>query len=77
MNEPLKKANVKYIAPIEESELAVRICEARNGLKRPLGATATQALDGMDPEARDAWRRAAKAAMEYWRECIAAANRTN
>lgn len=72
-----QKVKAKYVAPIEEAELAVRICEAVNGLKRPPGSTAFQALAGMEPEDRAAYRRGAMAVMEYWRECIEGANRTS
>jgi hypothetical protein len=70
-----RKVEAKYIAPIEEAELAVRLAEARCGLRRPTGSTALQALDAMEEEDRVSWRRAAIAAMEYWRECIENANR--
>jgi hypothetical protein len=60
----------KYLAPIDEAELAVRIVEANYQMRRPAGFTARQALDAMDPDARAAIQRAARAAMEYWRECI-------
>lgn len=71
------KVKAKYVAPIEEAELAVRICEALNGMRRPLGSTAVEALNGMEPEDRAAYRRGAVAAMEYWRECIESASRSN
>lgn len=66
-----------YIAPISEAELAIRMCEASYGLKRPPGLTAAQALDAMEDDSRDGWRRAAQAAMEYWRECIAGIQRVS
>jgi hypothetical protein len=75
MADALEKAKARYIAPIDEAELAVRICEAQNGLKRPPGSTARQALDGMEPKSRNAYRNAARAAMTYWKECIDGANR--
>ncbi len=58
------------VTKISESELAVRMCEASCGMKRPRGATAAQALNGIDGDSRDRWLKAARAAMEYWRECI-------
>jgi len=58
------------IAEISEAELAVRMCEASCGMKRPMGATAAQTLNGIDDDVRDLWLRTARAAMEYWRECI-------
>jgi hypothetical protein len=72
--EALKKSAAKYVAPIDEAELAVRLAEAMNQIKRPLGSTARQALETMEDESREAWRRGARAAMEYWCECIANAN---
>ena len=68
------QARAKYIAPISEAELAVRMCEASYGLARPDGLTAEQALDAMTAECRDGWHRAARAAMNYWAECISNAN---
>jgi hypothetical protein len=58
------------IAEINEAELAVRMCEASYGLRRPAHLTAAQALDAMDSDCREGWRRSAQAAMKYWRECI-------
>lgn len=75
MAQALRKAAKKYIAPIDEAELAVRMCEASYGLRRPPKSTAAQALDAMEPDSRNGWRRAARAAMTYWAECIAGANR--
>jgi hypothetical protein len=72
----LEKAKEKYIASIDEAELAVRLCEACYGLHRPPGMTVAQALAAMEPDSREGWRRAARAAMEYWNECITSANRT-
>ena len=73
----LEKIATKFITPISEAELAVRMCEASYRLKRPPGATAEQALDAMDDESRGDWRRAARAAMEYWRECIEQSQRVS
>lgn len=71
------KVSAKYIAPISEAELAVRLLEAYGGRNRPAGATAEQALAELDEVDSILWRRAAVAAMEYWRECIATANKSN
>lgn len=57
-------------AEINESELAVRMCEASYGLRRPSGMNGEQALNAMDGECRGGWLRAARAAMTYWQECI-------
>lgn len=65
-----KAHGVSAVAEISEAELAVRMCEANYGIRRPTGSTAEQALDNMEPEVRRAWRRSANAAMSYWRECI-------
>jgi hypothetical protein len=75
MSAALQKA-AKFIATISEAELAVRMCEASYCMRRPSGSTAEQALNAMEDESRDGWRRAAVAAMEYWRECIEAGQRT-
>ena len=69
------RAVAKFIAQIDEAELAVRIGEALMGLTRPEGATAEQTLDGTDADIRAMFRAAARAAMEYWGECIRAAAR--
>jgi hypothetical protein len=73
----LRSAATKYITAISEAELAIRMCEAQYGLIRPPGLSAEQALDAMEPASRNGWRRSAKAAMEYWSECIAASNRAD
>lgn len=72
----LKKKSLGLVAQISEAELAVRMCEANYGILRPV-SSAEQALDAMDEEVRNAWRRSALAAMEYWRECIEAAQQPN
>lgn len=60
-----------FVAEIDQRELQVRIMEAILEMKRPEGATAEQALAGMDADSRDASARAAIRALEYFRECIA------
>jgi uncharacterized membrane protein len=65
------------IAEISEAELACRMGEAMLGMKRPPGLTAEQALDTVSDDARDALRQAARAAMEYWRECIEQSQRVS
>ena len=60
----------KYITPIDPMELAVRLAESYNGLKRPPEASTSTAFFSMTPDSQDAWMRAAHSAMEYWRECI-------
>lgn len=72
-----KAHGVSTVAEISEAELAVRMCEANYGIRRPPGSTAEQALDNMDQEVRLAWRRSAQAAMNYWRECISNMQQSN
>jgi hypothetical protein len=74
---PLAEIAAKYIAPIEEVELACRLLEAAGRLVRPAGLTAIQAFELIDYEDQEAWRRAARAAVEYWRECITNAQSSN
>jgi len=62
----------KYVAEIDEAELAVRMVEAAIGLKRPPGATARETL--ADADWGPAFERAARAAMEYWQECLVQMN---
>lgn len=76
MDAALKKSAAKYIAPIDPVELAVRLAESYNQMKRPADATGMQAFMGMEREAQDAWLRAANSAMRYWHECITSANKT-
>jgi hypothetical protein len=77
MTDALEKARAKYVGSIDEAELAVRMCEASYGLTRPKGYSATQALEAMDEDCREGWKRAARTAMRYWSECISNANTTN
>jgi hypothetical protein len=72
-----KTVGTNTIAAISEAELAIRLCEANYGLRRPAGLTAEQALDAMEPECRDGWRASARAAMEYWRECVQGMRQTS
>ncbi len=71
------KTKAKYIAPIEEAELVIRMIEAAGGFNRPAGMTAEQAMALSDQETVGNFRRAAHAAMNYWRECIDNANTSN
>lgn len=68
--EAKKKSKALFFGEVSESELAIRMAEASYGLRRPTGSTAAQALDAMEDESREGWCRAARAAMEYWQECI-------
>lgn len=74
---PLEKARAKYVAAIDEAELAVCLLEAAEQIKRPAGMSARQAFDSLDAEDRVVWHRAARAAMAYWAQCIADANTTS
>ena len=73
----IKKIATKYIAPIEEAELICRMIEAGAGIKRPPGTSAKEALARVETEDAALFKRAAHAAMDYWRECINAANLVN
>ena len=74
-----EKVKARYVTPIHEDELACRIMEAMMGpdCPRPAGFTAAQALAVTDPVTRGMALDAARAAMGYWAECIAAANSSN
>lgn len=77
MDEPLQTANTKYIAAIDEGELAIRMAEAAMGVERPPGLTTAEVLDSFPADWGDAFRCAARAAVNYWQECIGKADRTN
>ena len=66
----LEKAKAKYIAPISEGELAVRMAEAAIGIKRPPGKSLEECLASFPADWGEAFLRAARAAMTYWGECI-------
>lgn len=72
-----EKVAAKYVTPIDPMELAVRLAESFNQMKRPPGATAAEALFSMEKESADAYLRAANAVLEYWRECIDDIQQTN
>lgn len=69
------KGKTVAIAAIDEGELAVRMAEAAIGIKRNPGWTTEEALANMPADWGEGFRRAASAAMEYWRECLDAAKR--
>jgi hypothetical protein len=62
------------IAEVDPAELAIRMCEASYGLKRPTPNAAT-ALAAMDEDCRDGWLRAADAALHFIQECLASAQK--
>jgi hypothetical protein len=66
----VEKTKTKYITAIDPMELAVRLAESYNGLKRPPGWTTSQAFFSMEAQSQNAWLRSANAAMDYWRERI-------
>lgn len=76
MNSHAEKVKAKYISPIDEGELAIRMVEAALRIKRPPGETAAEVLDSFPADWGEAFHRAARAAMLYWQECIEAANRS-
>ena len=75
MGDGLKRARAAaFISQIDEAELVARMIEAAMSLERPAGMSAVQALAIADERAVVMMRRAANAAMDYWRECIEQAN---
>lgn len=74
-----RKVAAKYVVPLEEDEMLVRYIEASEGLKRPPGVSAVQALSqlGGDPEELVRIRKGLRAIMDYWREQIASMQRSN
>lgn len=73
----LAKAATKYIIAINEGELAIRMAEAAIGIKRPPGKTTAEILASFPADWGEGFHRAARAAMLYWQECIADANRAD
>lgn len=73
----LKKANAKYIAAIDEGELAIRMAEAALNMRRPPGMTTAEVLAAFPADWGQAFHDAARAAMIYWSECIDGANRAD
>jgi hypothetical protein len=70
----LSKVAAKYVTPIEEAELTIRLIEAIGGIRRPPGQSVAAVLAALPDDTRNDYRRGARAAVEYFRECIAAAN---
>ena len=60
----------KFIAEIDEAEMAVRIAEAMLKMKRPPGLSAQAALASMPDGEEENFARAARAAMLYLQECV-------
>lgn len=65
-----RKAGSKFMMEVSEPELACRMLEAAQGIKRPAGSTAVQALAHLDPESREWLQRQGEAAMAYFNECL-------
>lgn len=65
------------IAEIDQRELQLRLIEAMYRVRRPPGPTLTEALAAMDEEDREMSRAGAVAALEYFQECIAKAQRVS
>lgn len=68
-----RKGKLIAIAVIDEGELAIRMAEAAIGMKRPPGKTVAECLASFPADWGEGFGRAARAAMEYWRECVEAA----
>ena len=64
-----------FIAEADPAELAIRMCEASYGLTRPC-PDPIEALAAMDEDCRNGWMRAAEAALQYIRDCLANGQRT-
>ena len=69
-----KAIDKTFVAVVDPAELAVRMCEANYGIKRPCPDAAI-ALDAMDQDAREGWLRSAKVAADYFAEIINQATR--
>lgn len=54
---------------VDSAELAIRLCEASYGIKRPM-ANPRAALAAMDEDCRNGWLRAARAAFDYFSEIV-------
>lgn len=72
---PARKGKAVAIAAIDEGELAIRMAEAAIGIQRPPGKTTAEVLDSFPADWGEAFHRAARAAMDYWRECLETAQR--
>lgn len=75
--EVLARSATKYIAEVDPTELACRMLEAAQNMRRPLGTTAKEALDSLDQDSREWLMRQAIAALTYMSECFASAGRVS
>ncbi len=71
----MTREKLAFVAEIDPYELGARIVEAMQGLKRPTGMTARQAIEALDPQERDMALRGAEAAAIYLRDCIRSGQR--
>lgn len=62
------------LVDLSQAELACRIAESMVGVKRPVGATANEALSAFDEETRVAIIGAAGVAFSYFSERVSAAS---
>lgn len=64
----------KFVVPIDETELAVRLVESACGMRRPAGMSAAAAWKHIEQTIRaddvEAFRRQARAAMEFFAEQV-------
>lgn len=70
-----RKATAKMYGQVDEAELCCRMLEAAQGMRRPEGATAIEAIAQLDPDSRVWIRKQATAAMIYFMECLNASER--
>lgn len=60
----------KYLAEIDEGELAIRMAEAALRIKRAPGKNTEETLASFPADWGQAFLDSARAAMEYWKECL-------
>lgn len=72
-----KKAAETYVAQLDEDEMIVRYIEASEGLRRPPGVSAVDALAQLGGSSDELLRirKGLRAVMAYWREQIASMQR--
>lgn len=70
-----RKATQKMYGKVDEAELMCRMLEAAQGMRRPAGKSAKEALASLDQDSREWLRRQAQAALFYMVECLNASER--
>lgn len=75
MIDPREKARAAFVSEVSVVELAVRLIEAGDEMKRPPGMTAERALSGLSAEDYACWTRMATAAITYMGECFSNARK--